>query len=146
LQKNSAALNHAAQKLHLDLTERAVGSIEESVDIVSSLTRHETTGVFLLCTHLFAVDEPAVRARNNKIPFYGCPNQIDALVSYAPDMYQLGQRGAWYVDQILKGAKPEGLPVETPRKFALTINLKTANAIGLTIPAEMLQRADKVIR
>jgi putative ABC transport system substrate-binding protein len=61
-------------------------------------------------------------------------------------MYQLGRRGAWYVDRILKGANPADLPVETPRAFRFVINLKTAQVIGLKIPPEVLQRADKVVK
>jgi putative ABC transport system substrate-binding protein len=67
-------------------------------------------------------------------------------VSFALDLYQIGRRGGWYVSQILNGAKPNDLPVEVPLKYQLTINLKTAAAIGLTIPVEVLQRADKVIK
>ena len=85
----------------------------------------------------------------NRLPaMYAAPEFVedDGLMSYAPSYQELWRRSATYVDKILKGAKPADLPVEQPKKFEFVINLKAAKQIGLTIPPNVLARADRVIK
>jgi putative ABC transport system substrate-binding protein len=71
--------------------------------------------------------------------------QAGGLITYTPDTAETFRRAASFVDRIFKGASPATLPVEQPTRFDLVINLKTAKALGLTIPPSLLQRADQVI-
>jgi len=86
------------------------------------------------------------RARLPSIFYYQESVELGGLMSYGVNLADVWRRAAGYVDKILKGAKPADLPVEQPTKFELVINLKTAKALGLTIPQSLLVRADGIIQ
>jgi ABC-type uncharacterized transport system substrate-binding protein len=116
---------------------------------VASVSRNSVDGIFAVCSSLFGGGLETIVALSieKKLPLFSCGwTQQGGLISLSLDMYQVGRRGGWYVEQILKGGKPQDLPVESPSKYELAINLKTADAIGIKIPPEVLQRADKVIK
>jgi len=117
----------------------------------SDMTRARAGALTLLPSNLFLREHRRLvdLAAKNRLPaVYGSREFVDAggLMSYGANQVYLYRSAATYVDKILKGAKPGDLPVEQSSKFELVINLKTANALGLTVPPSLLQRADEVIR
>jgi putative ABC transport system substrate-binding protein len=100
----------------------------------------------LLFAHRARIAQLALAARLPGMFLWKEYAEAGGLIACAPDMLDLYRRAATVVDKILKGAKPAGLPVEQPTKFVLVVNLKTAKALGLTIPRSVLVRADQVLQ
>ena len=125
------------------------GEIEAEI---AHLARQSNVGLVIL-PDFFTAAQPqremiiALTARHRIPAVYYAALFVRAggLVSYGVDLPDLLRRAAGYVDRILKGAKPQDLPVQLPTKFELVINLKTAKALGLTVPDKLLSTADEVI-
>ena len=114
------------------------------------MTRERAGALLTLSDAIFETQRRQVfeLAAKRRLPaIFGNREMAEAggLMTYGPDLFDLERRAATYVDKILKGARPGDLPVEQPTKFELIINLKTAKALGLTIPPSVLARADQVI-
>ena len=135
-------------KLQLQVLEARV---PQEIDSASAaMTRERASAVVILVDAIFTnqrrqIAELSVKRRLPSV--YGVREYAEAggLMDYSVDPVDLEGRAAIFVDKILKGAKPAELPVEQPTKFELVINLKTAKALGLTIPQSLLLRADQVI-
>jgi putative ABC transport system substrate-binding protein len=103
-------------------------------------------GDTLTYEHRQLIAELALKYRLPSLFLFRAHVEAGGLMSYGTDLLDLYRRAGGYVDKILKGAKPADLPIEQPTKFELVINLKTAKALGLTVPQSLLVRADEVIQ
>src|SRR6185369_4897388 len=141
----------AANALGLKLQSLSIASLD---DFEGAFARAKRDGVQALIT----TPNPLINTQQSQVLDFAAKNRLPAmyqtsewveaggLMSYAPNFTDLWRRAADFVDKILKGTRPADLPVEQPRAFEFLVNLKTAKQIGLTIPPNVLVRADKVIR
>ena len=145
------ALEVAAKLMHIRLHILRSQDATDLEPAFRAMTRERATALLMSEHPVFTF---AARARLAELAAkHRLPTMVSfrelveagALMSYGADLADLSRRAAAYVDKILKGSKPGELPVEQPIKFSLVINLKTASALGLTIPSSLLARADQVI-
>jgi putative ABC transport system substrate-binding protein len=155
-----SAPNEVKVKEELPAAARALGLTVRSFEVraadgfdrvFAAMDKQRPDGLYLPTGALVRDNAKRIAdfALKSRLPsVYPYSEAVDAggLMSYSADLRNNYQRAAYYVDKILKGAKPADLPVEQPTKFELVINLKTAKQIGLTIPQKVLGRADRVIR
>ena len=145
-----AALRAAAPALSVQLQPVEVGRSGEYADAFAAIARARADAVIVLSDPEFFRERRVLvdLAAEKRTPAaYEWREFVEAggFMSYGSNFQDVAARAAVYVDRILRGAKPAELPVEQPTKFELAINLKTARALGLTIPQSLLQRADQVI-
>jgi len=141
----------AARALRLTVRSWEVRAADDFEKVFAAVNKERPDGLYVGPGQLIQNNRKRIAnlAAKSRLPSMGGSKAyVDegGLVSYGADLAARYRRVAYYVDRILKGAKPADLPVEQPTKFEFVINLKTAKEIGVTIPPNVLARADKVIR
>jgi putative ABC transport system substrate-binding protein len=146
-----SSLEHGARVLHVSLQRFQVqGTIEQLDGALGAMAARRPDALLTLNDPLFFVHRTRILSTADRLRlptmFQTKQYAMDGgLLAYAPDYADQGKRAARYVDRILKGINPGDLPVEQPTKLELVINLKTAKALGVTIPPSLLARADQII-
>jgi putative ABC transport system substrate-binding protein len=145
------AAKGVGQQLELSLQIVVVEYATDLDEVITAATKAGSRALVQLASPIIDLRAPRIaeltlRHRLPAIsPFRAFP-VAGGLMSYGPDQLRFHQRAADYLDRILKGTKPRELPIEEPSKFDMVINLKTAKALGLTIPSSLLARADQIIK
>jgi len=145
-----SAIEEGARSLNVEAVLTPVRSDTEIESAMDVLGRGPVSGVIATADSFMIVRRGTIisQAARHKIPVvYSAAVSVreGGLISYGPDQADNFRRSASYVDRILRGAKPEELPVQQPVKFQIALNAKTARTLGLTVPASILVRADEVI-
>ena len=141
----------AARSLGIKLQISGARGPDEFEGAFAAMTRERVGAVLVLLDGMFLLHQSRIidLAAKSRLPaMYSRRSDVTGggLMAYAPSLPDIFRRAATYVDKILKGAKPDDLPIEQPTKFEFVINLKTAKALGLAIPQSVLLRADEVIQ
>jgi putative ABC transport system substrate-binding protein len=144
-------LRTAAQQMGITLVIQEIGTSEALAGAFNAMQRERAQGLIVPSSPFHNNNRKRIveLAAQHRLPsMFDGRAFVDegGLVSYGPSGVEMSRRAAFYVDKILKGAKPADLPVEQPSRFEMVVNLKTAKALGLTIPQSLLARADEVIR
>ena len=148
--RNEKEVQAAAAALGLPVLSLAVRNVEELDTAFAAILKEDANSMLVLADRVFLHnrDRIAAFAGENRLPMMSAYRELaeaGGLMSFGPSYAVMHKQAARYVDRILKGAKPAELPVEQPAKFEFVLNLKAAQALGLTIPPTLLARADEVI-
>lgn len=144
-------MGRLAPRYRIELSSHAAERSED-IEVAFAAMRQARTAAVIVTSDPFITAQRGLIIRlaeaSGIATFAGIGYFVEAggLISYGPSLFDVWRRAAGYADKILKGARPAELPVEQPNKFELVINLNAARALGLTIPATLLRRADEIIR
>jgi len=144
------AIDAAGQRLGLQLVKVPAQASDDFYGAFAVMARERAEAIMVVASPLFIThrERLAELASEHRLPaMFGSKENVQAggLISYSADLTDLHRRAAAYIDKILKGAKADELPVEQASKYEMVINLKTAKALGLTVPPSLIARADEVI-
>jgi len=144
------ATETAARPSGVTLESFPIRNVEDIKDAIERAARERVHGLVVLTSPLIfnqrsQIADLALKTRLPTISLFNSFPKVGGLMAYGPSLALMFKRAASYVDRILSGANPGELPIERPSKFELVINLKTAGALGLTVPPTLLARADEVI-
>jgi putative ABC transport system substrate-binding protein len=143
------AMQVAAESRKIALRKFEVSRPNEFDSAFVAMVQGRVDAVAILDDGLFLANARALAdiAVNNRLPLIGSKEFVEAggFIGYGVNLLELWRRAAYFVDRILKGTRPSDLPVEQATKFELLVNLKTAKALGITVPRSLLLRADRVI-
>jgi putative ABC transport system substrate-binding protein len=144
------SLEQAASGMHLEMTTTYVTAGDDLPAAFEEIRQRKVEGLIVIAGLLTSNNSRAIAELSLAYRLPSCHGFREAvvaggLISLGPDLFAIAKQGAVYVDRIIRGAKPADLPVEQPDRYEIYINLKTAKALGLEIPAHLLARADKVV-
>ncbi len=148
------AAEHArsvCSKMGISYIEKRAGNQDELAKVISNIKRGDADGILHIVNAILVANNKLLidKAKKEKLPYFTTDAEIveeGALANYGPSFYDIGRQSARLVDKVLMGVKPGAIPVESPDKYDFIINLKTANAIDIKIPENVLSMATKVIK
>ena len=149
--KSAEHARNVCKKMGISYVEKRAGNQDELAKVISNIKNGEADGILHVVNALLVANNKLLidKAKKEKVPYFTTDSEIveeGALANYGPNFYDIGKQSARLVDKVLMGAKPGTIPVEAPDKYDFIINLKTAKAIDIKIPENVLSMATRVIK
>jgi len=149
--KSAEHARSVCKRMGIGYVEKKAGNQDELLNVISSIRKSDADGILHVVNALLVANNKILidKAKKEKIPYFATDAEIveeGALANYGPNFYDIGKQSARLVDKVLMGAKPGTIPVEAPDRYDFIINLKTAKAIDIKIPENVLSMATRVIK
>lgn len=149
--KAAGHAGNVCKKMGISYVEKKASNQDELANVIANIKRTEADGILHIVNAILVANNKILidKAKKEKIPYFTTDSEIveeGALANYGPNFYDIGRQSARLVDKVLMGVKPGSIPVEAPDKYDFIINLKTAKAIDIKIPENVLSMATRVIK